>query len=385
MVKAIIISGSVSILFIYLGLVVFFWISDKPVATAAIHMEGSSLVLHRGIGYNSGSKLVVTNADKQRRVRIISEQVSFLAEDMPFMVWKFTNMSPQEGMWVGWVAKKNPGKLNMIPVILPLDSTVVYRMKGKEGWSGEIVALGFGFDGQMYDSLILDSIELKTYSVTSMLESIWDEWLAFRPWTQRSISEVQIGAEAEYIKPPLLIFIWIVFTFGLLFKINTKYFNTKSLLYICFSAWFFIDLQWQLNLMRQHKLSQSLYNGKTLVEKIESGKDAGLFDLMRYSLNCKRSKKAEIEIASSYTDHGEYQPLRFQYLLLPEIVDSSYVIRKKRKMCYVILKTTSTKYDKNGNLYDPNIINFKYLMDYSQVYYKNNDGIIYFIDNGNIS
>ncbi len=312
-VKKIIISGGLSLLLIFLGLVGFAWQYDEHGNVNKIQIKGSSMVLHRGNGYKKGSQLVVTEADKQRRVRIISEQVSFRAEDYPFMAWTFSKLGPRTDVWVGWVTKQNPHNLNTIPAILPLDSTAVYRMKDNPEWIGDIIALGFGFDGQMHESFTLDSIELRPYSIASMLESIWDEWTAFRGWSQRTINSVEIGAQNSLIKPVLIVAAWVFISIcsAMLTTFITQN-RIEILLIFLLIGWGVMDVLWQVNILRQNGLSYHLYSGKSLEDKILSGVDASLYELKKEIVKCSEKKKRITFVSNDF-----YMTLKVKYFLLP--------------------------------------------------------------------
>jgi hypothetical protein len=279
------------------------------------------MVLRRGEGYSEGTKLVVTNFDEQQRIRIISQQVSFRAEDMPFMAWTFSKFSPRTSVWVAWITKQDPQHLNMMPALLPLDATAVYRMKENPEWKGDIVALGFGFDGQMYDSFSLDSVEIRPYSIGSMLESMWDEWSTFEGWSHSSINGTVGGSNRALIRPTHLVLTWLVLMSVIYLSLsyrknNNSYLRVLPIFFI--SGWMVLDVRWQVDLFRQNYLTYQLYMGKTLDEKRLIGKDRRLYV---FAQEIKKRLPDE-EVRVFLTGKGIfgniiYEQPRLQYFLMP--------------------------------------------------------------------
>lgn len=320
MFKAIAISGFLGFVLIFVGLLGFAWMYGKSSGRSVIQLKGTDMVLRRGEGYLEDTKLVVTDFDAQKRIRIISKQVSFRAEDMPFMAWTFSKFSPRTGVWVAWVTKQDPTHLNMIPAILPFDSTAVYRMKGHPEWQGDIVALGFGFDRQMHDSFTLDSVEIRPYSVGSMLESMLDEWFAFEGWSMSSINMVKGGSKNALIRPVPLVFIWVVLVSLIYqFKLNErKRLNWRLPVVFLITGWVFLDFLWQINLFRQNYLSYQLYAGKNISEKRLLTIDEKLFsfseEVKRYFPN---TKERILLTGKGMSNNIIYEQPRLQYYLMP--------------------------------------------------------------------
>ncbi len=321
MFKAIAISGFLGFVLIFVGLVGFAWVYGTSSGRSVIQLKGTDMVLRRGEGYSEGAKLVVTNFDEQQRIRIISQQVSFRAEDMPFMAWTFSKFAPRTGVWVAWITKQDPSRLNMMSAILPYDSTAVYRMKDHPDWQGDIVALGFGFDRQMYDSFVLDSVEIRPYSIDSMLESMWDEWTAFEGWSLRSINLIKGGANEVIIRPLLVVFIWVImaslFYQAHQFK-NKKQWIWRSVIIFFIAGWIVLDVLWQINLFRQNYLSYHLYAGKTLHEKLLSGPDSKLYAFSQEVKKHLPDKKKRIFLTGQgLLGNIVYEQPRLQYFLMP--------------------------------------------------------------------
>lgn len=333
MIKATVISGLVAFVLMVIVLVVFAAYYDQPGQAEPLLINGSDMVLHRGRGYKSGHQLVVTATDSEQRIRIISTQLSFKAKDMPFMAWTFSHFSPRTGVWVGWINSDNPQKLNMMPAILPYDSTAVYRMKDHPDWTGEIVALGFGFDRQMYEEFSLESVEIRPYSMESMLESIWDEWTAFEGWTLKSINVIKGGYVESYIRPVLILSIWSLISF-LVFVANQNKQGVQNkfqfLVLFILSAWLAHDILWQINLFRQNILSFKQYSGKTLDEKRLLGVDSGLVDFSKQVKNYIKGKQTRVFLTGKGQSNGIiYEQPRLQYYLMPYNVsyfESSYAV-----------------------------------------------------------
>lgn len=319
MIKATLISGLIALVLIIIGLVVIAMYYDQPGFTKPIIINGSDMVIHRGHGYKTGHKLVVTAADHEKRIRIISPQLSFKAKDMPFMAWTFTQFGPRTGVWVGWVNSDNPKKLNMMPAILPYDSTAVYKMNDHPEWRGDILALGFGFDRQMYNSFTLQKIEVRPYSIGLMIENTIDEWVSFQGWSLKSINYIKSIHDGS-ISIKKIIYIWIALS-SIIYVIKNN-FNFKEAsrgvtIYFLI-AWFVLDVLWQINLIRQNYLTYHLYSGKSLHEKRMTGPD---YDLYKFSLEVKKYIP-NTQVRVFLTGKGVrgniiYEQPRLQYYLMP--------------------------------------------------------------------
>lgn len=382
MVKATVISGLLALVLICFGLIVFAWLYSQQGSSKPIKVDGSSLILHRGNGHKKGKKLVVTGADTEQRIRILSQGISFNAKEMPFMSWTFSQLAPRSGVWVGWINSENPQKLNMMPAILPYDSTAVYRMIDHPEWKGTILAVGFGFDNQMYESFVVDSIEFRPYSIKSMLESIVDEWTAFKPWSQRSINEIIIGSNQSLIHYPIIIFIWLVLSL-IIIRAGRHGVQKKNIiiecLVICIFSWLLIDVVWQINLLRQNRLSWALYAGKLLKEKIKASVDRELYEFSQEINECRDKNQLKAVIISNTLDYKSYKPLKLEYLLLPEIPETRYVIGEVDKACYVVLNTDNTEMKKEGVYIDPLVKNFNKILEKVEHINPAKIGTIYFV------
>jgi hypothetical protein len=194
-------------------------------------------------------------------------------------------------------------------------------MKYHPDWQGDIVALGFGFDRQMHDSFILDSVEIRPYSVRSMLESIWDEWTAFEGWSLRSINVIKGGADGALIRPLPIMFMWVVITFiiyQLIVIKNIKQVSWELPIIFCITGWLLLDILWQINLFRQNYLSYQLYAGKTLSEKRLVGPDAALYAFSKQVKKHFSDDKSRIFLTGKgLSGNIIYEQPRLQYFLMP--------------------------------------------------------------------
>ena len=347
MLKAIVISGILGIFVLGCCLALFALVYDQPKDVPSIRLNGSDMFLHRGNGHSNGRKLIVTDTDKEQRIRIISKPISFRAEDMPFMAWTFSNLSPRSGVWVAWVTKQNPQQLNMEPAIIPFDSTAVYLMKNNPDWQGEIVTLGFGFDGQMHDPVILDSIEIRPYSIGSMLESIWDGWTAFEGWSLKSINIIKGSGGTTLIRPTPIVFMWVVIAslIYMLLQMNSRNKQNLEIAVLYFvTGWALLDIKWQIDLWRQNYVTYHSYVGKTLDQKRLVGKDRRLFIYSQEIKNIIPDNKVRVFLTGNgIYNNFKYEHHRLQYFLMPYNV--SYFENH-----YAVYSRSSKEYKYESNL-----------------------------------
>ena len=324
MARTIIISCLFGFVLLLAILIAFALVHGDSSNISVIRLSGSDMILQRGNGYTEGNQLVITETDEKQRIRIISQHISFKAEEMPFMAWTFSEFSPRANVWVGWVAKNNPGKLNTIPAIIPLDSTAVYRMKDYPNWKGDIIAFGLGFDRQMFEPVILESVEVRPYSTCSMLESIWDELTAFESWTLRSINTIKGGYSNAIFRPVPVAFLWVILSFATYRFLQIKNANKVNRhAFITFSiiGWLILDVLWQINLFRQNYLTYHLYAGKTLQEKRLAGPDATIYAFSKEIRKYLPDSRARILLTGKgLLGNVIYEQPRLQYFLLPHNV-----------------------------------------------------------------
>lgn len=162
------------------------------------------------------------------------------------------------------------------------------------------------------------------------LRLMWDGWIGFERWTQKSINFLEGGKRDQTVRLPVLILIWLLLTLGLNRFLgqflgsrgSQKFLVTAAVIFM--AGWMVLDLRWTANNIRQsyQTLQTNWSAGES--ERMGNGLDGGVYSyILQLKADVLPSQPARILILGD-AQAVEYFLQRAKYHLLPH---SAYATR----------------------------------------------------------
>lgn len=166
--------------------------SQFKAVTGAATLDGGHLRLH-GIAPD-GTTLVAAGVD-------------FDAADVRFLSYRFQRFPPSLRLALGWRTADQPQRWQWAPLPFPRGETTVDLRRLIPDWSGRIIQVGF--TPRAAELLPPDALPARDASFlgarlhgdgrADAVAALLDEWLAYRPWSGRSINTS--GFSLRYREP----------------------------------------------------------------------------------------------------------------------------------------------------------------------------------------
>ena len=167
--------------------------------------------------------------------------------------------------------------------------------------------------------LHFSGISLAGRGIGPALGSLLTQWTGFRRFDQTSINRLSATFTAGALSPIPVAAMWaglallLVLVAGWLGKAAPRI----TYLLVVLTVWVTLDLLWQRQLSAQLKLSQQLFQGRSMTERHERDFDSALYD---YAQQLKSSglpaTSARLFMLHNSQGHN-FQRLKLQYYLLP--------------------------------------------------------------------
>ncbi|HEX3123226.1 MAG TPA: hypothetical protein VHQ21_07995 [Rhodanobacteraceae bacterium] len=282
----------------------------RPLVGAGVE-DGTSL----GIGAiaTEGYALQTTSLERLR------------AADMPILRYHFEDFPRTLELVLVFRRADAPGDVQTAAMPWPGDGSVVVDLRAaSKAWRGEITELGFA--EYPTTQLVPPSIAFRPFRlVDSRLQSpAWNAapallvsgWFGYRPWSQASINVVAQGAEGS-ASMPLTLALGGALTFGLLAWLKREWRARlpRLALLVALSMWVALDVCGLDDLWSKHKLTTSIYSGKSWQERARLQPDedvAGFAQLTREHVAAAGSGQRVLVASDSV-----FKMLRLIYFLLP--------------------------------------------------------------------
>ena len=303
---------------------------NKPTPSKlSFNHENFKLVF--GQGNKTPHALILTSLDERSGRAIVSKgNTSFDAANYPFLSYNVSNFHPGVELFLFWRTNQNIKQLHTAELYWSGDGTTYTHLGKEKNWKGTITEIGLLILGDLRNTpLEIGGIELSPHSTTTLLSTVWSEWLAFEGWSQKSINFLRGASPSPLLSPTTAIAVWC----GLALLINISWawvttaknnfsfkLNIMAISSILLIGWIALDLKWQLEISRQLLDTAHLYAAKSPKEKYLTAEDSPLYayiDYLKKNILPKRTDR--IFVLHNSAGHN-YWRLRAQYHLLPHNV-----------------------------------------------------------------
>jgi len=247
------------------------------------------------------------------------------AADLPILRYRFEDFPRTLELVLVFRRADAPDDVQTVALPWPGDGGVAVDLRAaSEAWRGEITELGFA--EYPTAQLVPPSIAFRPFRlVQARLQSAaWNAapalllsgWFGYRPWSQAAINVVAQGAESS-ASMPLTLALGGALTFALLAWLRREWRArlTQLALLVGLSMWVALDLRGLDDLWAKHKLTTSIYSGKSWQERARLQPDediAGFAQLTRQYVAVAGSGQRVLVASDSV-----FKTLRLIYFLLP--------------------------------------------------------------------
>ena len=134
-----------------------------------------------------------------------------------------------------------------------LEGNGLLSLAGNKSWSGAISEFGLLIPQIEDASPGIRQFALETATLPNRWERAWRGWLAYEPWSLRSINFIWGGADQQELWLPPLVLIWALLTWLLWFAMRgiPKQQGLAMGAMVWLAAWMVLDLRWTANGARQ--------------------------------------------------------------------------------------------------------------------------------------
>jgi hypothetical protein len=247
------------------------------------------------------------------------------ARDYPLLSYHFEDFPRTLELLLVFRRADMPDDVQTVALPWPGDGVVTIDLAAAtEAWRGRITELGFAEYATA--QLVPPSIAFRPFRLVGahLASAHWAAvpqllraaWFGYRPWSLASINVVGSSAEGEVSLPQTLAIgaaLSLLLCAGLLRWTRAQIVRASVL--AAAVGWVLLDLRWLDDLTAKHRLTTSIYAGKSWQEQARLQPDedvAGFAQLVRQQL-ADPALQRRVLVASDST----YTMLRLIYLLLP--------------------------------------------------------------------
>lgn len=292
---------------------------------AMVALNGQDFRPLVGAGVEDGTSLGIGTIATEGYALQTTSLEHLRAADMPILRYHFEDFPRTLELVLVFRRADAPGDVQTVALPWPGDGSVVVDLRAaSEAWRGEITELGFA--EYPTAQLVPPSIAFRPFRlVDARLQSAaWSAapalllsgWFGYRPWSQASINVVAQGAESS-ASMPLTLALGGALTFCVLVWLRREWraWLPQLALLVGMSMWVALDLCRLDDLWTKHKLTTSIYSGKSWQERARLQPDedvAGFAQLTRQHVAAAGSGQRVLVWSDSV-----FKMLRLIYFLLP--------------------------------------------------------------------
>jgi len=292
---------------------------------AIVALNGQDFRPLVGVGVEDGTSLGIGAIATEGYALQTTSLERLRAADMPILRYHFEDFPRTLELVLVFRRADAPGDVQTVAMPWPGDGSVVVDLRAaSKAWRGEITELGFA--EYPTTQLVPPSIAFRPFRlVDARLQSAaWNAapalllsgWFGYRPWSQASINVVAQGAEGS-ASMPLTLALGGALTFGLLALLRSEWRARlpRLALLVAMSMWVALDVCGLDDLWSKHKLTTSIYSGKSWQERARLQPDedvAGFAQLTREHVAAAGSGQRVLVASDSV-----FKMLRLIYFLLP--------------------------------------------------------------------
>ncbi len=295
------------------------------VARDQVTLNGQDFRPVMGAGVEDGSALGVgaIASDGNAMQSIPMERLR--AADYPLLTYRFEDFPRTLELLLVFRRADTPDDVQTVALPWPGDGVVTVDLHASSpAWHGEITELGFAeyATAQLVPPSIafqpfrLDHAQLASPSWSALPRLLRQAWYGYQPWSLASINVVGASADPNASLPVTLIVgtLLSLLVCGMLLRWSRAQW-LRSALIAGAACWVVLDARWLDDLSAKHRLTDSIYAGKSWQERARLQPDedvAGFAQLARQQL-ADVGQQGRVLVASDST----YRMLRLIYFLLP--------------------------------------------------------------------
>jgi hypothetical protein len=302
-----------------IGAVMVLSAGSAPGASAALDYAAGDLRFVAGAGSEREGSLMVDQY-QQGLALVSSGPVEIQAVDYPvlhlngdFAVAEDPALAPA----FFWRRAGQPAQVSRLTL---LDGAGTYDLGQAEEWAGQVTEFGLFFRETAGPPPRLDDLSLQGRGLANQWQLTRRGWLAFEPWTLRSINYIWGGAKGLALPLPVLLLAWAVLSLLLLRLpgLRPPWPATTSAALVLLAAWMVLDLRWTANGARQ--AAQSWSQGVRLSDsqRLHQAADATVYAFIeRFREKFPAPAPRRILIVGDLNQYADYLQ-RAKYHLLPD-------------------------------------------------------------------
>jgi hypothetical protein len=299
--------------------------SAPLVARGQVTLEGQDFRPVMGAGVEDGSALGVGAIASDGNAMQSIPMDRLRAADYPLLTYRFEDFPRTLELLLVFRRADTPGDVQTVALPWPGDGVVTVDLKvASPAWRGEITELGFAeyATAQLVPPSIafqpfrLDQARLTSPAWNALPRLLRQAWFGYQPWSLASINVVGASADPNASMPATLVVgaLLSLLVCGVLLRWSRKRWVGGVVITGAF-CWAALDARWLVDLSAKHRLTDTIYAGKSWQERARLQPDedvAGFAQLARQQLDDTR-RPERILVASDST----YTMLRLIYFLLP--------------------------------------------------------------------
>jgi hypothetical protein len=243
------------------------WIA--PASAAVLVVIGAVMVLSAGsatgpsaaLDYAAGDLRFMAGAGSERDGAMVVEQyqqgvalvssgpVTIRAEDFPVLRLNGDFAVPEDPALAPAFFWRRAGQPAQVSRLGLADGAGIYDLDQAGDWAGQVTEVGLLFRETAGPPPRLGGLSLQGRGLANQWQLTRRGWLAFEPWSQRSVNFIWGGAERQALPLPVLLLAWAVLALLLmrLPALRVPWPATTSAALMLLAAWMVLDLRWTAN------------------------------------------------------------------------------------------------------------------------------------------
>lgn len=293
---------------------------DLPEQTREpLHFSAANLKILMGSGNWENDRLVVDGYTDSYAL-LSSGPIRVSTETFRFVT--LTLETPRDAVQATLFWRRSDSPQDLLRQVIKDRGSVLIDFSVSSGWSGEISELGILLESSAGEKAAIGNLILQPDGLALRVRSMWNGWVAFEGWSQKSINFLWGGAADQEIPLPVLVGSWVVVTLALFWLYSSisgtrsRQFLSTFAVAVFLAGWMILDLRFTANQSRQAARTIDAFWGADEDERLTRGPDGEIY---RYVRRLKQEVLPErpCRILILGDTASEYFLLRAKYHLLP--------------------------------------------------------------------
>jgi hypothetical protein len=299
--------------------------SAPLVSRDQVTLKGQDFRPVMGAGVEDGSALGIGAIASDGNAMQSVPMDRLRAANYPLLSYRFEDFPRTLELLLVFRRADTPDDVQTVALPWPVDGAVTVDLHAASpAWRGEITELGFAeyATAQLVPPSIafqpfrLDQARLASPAWNALPRLLRQAWFGYQPWSLASINVVGASADTNASMPATLVAGAVLSLLACAFLLRwSRRQRLRSVVIAGALCWVALDARWLADLSAKHRLTESIYAGKSWQERARLQPDedvAGFAQLARQQLADSRQPD-RVLVASDST----YTMLRLIYFLLP--------------------------------------------------------------------